>query len=131
MRMRITGSLLLIALAGPAIAQTSPCDALNSTVEDQIKKAASTVADGITDNSAPRATMRELQIANSLSLIRINLDLMAQNKCPSRKIPVDPMIYLGEALDCELALRKGENDPVACKRESWHGLSSKPPANSP
>ena len=129
MWIKLTAGLLLALLARPAFAQTSPCETLSAAVEDQIKKAASTFAEGITDNSAPRATMRELQIANSLSLARINLDLMVQNKCPPRKSPVDPMVYLNDALACELALQKGDKDPAACKRDTWqspHAATTSP-----
>lgn len=126
---RLTAGLLLAVLARPAFAQVSPCETLSAAVDDQIKKAASTFAEGITDNSAPRATMRELQIANSLSLVRINLDLMVQNKCPARKSPVDPMIYLSDALACEVALQKGDKEPAACKRDTWqspHAATASP-----
>jgi len=124
MLIRLVIGLALLAAGDVAIAQ-SVCIDLGNAVEHQLKKSASDFADGITDNSAPRATLREVRTSNSLALARMNIELMGQNKCPPRTKPVDPMIYLGEALDCELATQRGEKDSPKCKLDEWRGLSSK------
>ena len=119
-----------LAVASPSVLAQAACADLSKAVEFQLKKAASSSAEGITDNSAPRATLRELRISNSLALVGMNLTLMAQNKCPPRQKPVNPMIYFGEALDCEIATQKGEKDSPRCKMDTWQGVIA-PASGSP
>lgn len=125
MTVKIFLALAIASVSSSAIAQNT-CTELAKAIEHQLKKSASNYADGITDNSAPRATLRELRTSNSLALARINIELMAQNKCPPRKDPVDPMIYLSEALDCEIATQKGESNSDKCKLDGWRGSGSQP-----
>lgn len=105
-------------VAAPAFAQ-STCDALQLAIEAEIKDAALSSVLGIGDNSAPRATLRQLEIANNLSTIQANLTLMAQNKCPARTAPIIPAVYLSNALDCNIAIMKGEKNAPACDKSTW------------
>ena len=114
-------ALSLLALSSPVLAQNT-CSALNDAVELQLKIAAQSQAEGLGDNSAPRATLRELEISNSLALARMNLDLAALNKCPARTKPLNPSIYLSEALDCNIQMLRGNKDSPACKMQDWNGL---------
>lgn len=118
-------AFLLLTLCSPALAQ-STCNALSETVESQLKKSALSWAEGIGDNSVPRATLREIEISNALAIARMNLDLMAYNKCPGRIKPVNPMIYMNEALDCNLQRLKEVKDAPACNMQDWKGLSPVP-----
>ena len=123
MKIRFIGYLILITATQSVLAQSS-CEAFNSAVELEMKRAAYSSAEGIGDSSAARATMHELKIANSLSLINMNLNLMVQNKCPPRKNPIDYMIYFFEASACETAIRRGEKDTTACKKiNDWKGAT--------
>ena len=116
-------ALSLLSLSAPLFAQ-STCSAFNDAVELQLKKAAQNWVAGVGDNSAPRATLRELETSNALALARMNLDLATLNKCPVRTKPLNPMIYMGEALDCNLQTLKGVKDSPACKMQDWEGLGS-------
>ena len=120
---------ICIAAASPEALAQAACADLGKAVEFQLKKAASSFAEGIADNSAPRATLRELRTSNSLALAEMNLTLMAQNKCAPRQKPLNPMIYIAEALDCELATQKGEKDSPKCKMDDWQGLGSQSSGN--
>jgi hypothetical protein len=102
----------------------SACDALQKAIESEIKEAALSSANGLGDNSAPRATMRQIEIANNLSIIQANIALMAQNKCPPRTAPINPGVYLSEALSCSLAILKSEKDPPACDKSTWKGSAA-------
>lgn len=122
--LKILFGMCIAAVNFSALAQPT-CDVLSDAVELEIKKSAAVFAEGFTDDSAPRATLREMRIANSLSLAQINLNIMAQNKCPPRQQPVNPMDYLTDALSCELAQQKGEKDSPACDKGNWKRLDDK------
>jgi hypothetical protein len=80
-------------------------------------------AEEVGDNSAPRATMREMRTANQLMLARITLDLMQASHCqlPTRE-PVSAA-YALPALQCRNAIMRmqaGQRDlPPECNRENW------------
>ena len=118
-------ALSLLSLCSPLFAQNT-CSALNEAVDLQLKKAAQNWVEGVGDNSAPRATLRELETSNALALARMNLDLATLNKCPIRTKPLNPMIYMTEAIECNLQMLKGVKDSPACKMQDWKGLATSP-----
>jgi hypothetical protein len=95
-------------------------------IESNLKLIASERAEGISDNSAPRETMRVIKINNYLQVINMNLMLMKEAKCSLRKKPITMGEYMKEALECQLAQMKGEKDSPACKMESWKGVDADP-----
>lgn len=115
-------AVLALGLASFAHAEPT-CPDFDAAIDKLTKNIALSSAEGLVENSAPRQTNRELRINNQLQLININLSLMAQNKCAARKAPVNPMVYLSEALDCATAQLKGEQDSPACDMTKWKGTA--------
>ncbi|HYJ31325.1 MAG TPA: hypothetical protein VEW25_13420 [Allosphingosinicella sp.] len=82
-------------------------------------------ASSVGDNSAPRATLREMENANDLTIATMTLQLMRDNRCtmPARA-PV-AAAYMSAALSCATArLRSparaaGEAGPPDCNRDTW------------
>lgn len=107
-------------LAAPVKAQSSTsCTAFRAEIENQEKDLAAIQVDGLSDNSAPRATLRQQKRTNALTRIAISVDLMAQNKCPPLSAPIDELAYITDALACETALLERKSDDPACKRADW------------
>lgn len=117
--------LVVLFVASPLIAQVN-CSAFDSAIDSSLKMISSERASGITDSSAPRETMRAAKIANHLQVISINLTLMKEHKCPARQRPIVLGEYMKNALECELAMMKGEKDPPACNFDNWKREEAKP-----
>ena len=81
----VASSTADIAAAKPAVrkaaASSGTCTRLYSDMEHLKKSLAMNFADGIGDNSAPRATMREAQEQSLLGRVRLTMDLMRDNHC--------------------------------------------------
>ena len=97
-----------IAVAAPVRRATkaglpSGCVALIAEYEDASKGLAALKADGLTDTSAVRATMRETQASNILAQARITMDLLTSKKCGTPSAAPSASLYLAAALDCSLA----------------------------
>ena len=100
----------------------STCQDFENAINGETKGIALIMAEGLGDNSAPRQTNRNTEINGKFQLININLQLQIQNKCPVRKTPINPMLYIAEALDCNLARLKDEKNSPACDMMNWNGL---------
>ena len=80
------------------------CAEFNSTIDSNIMDIAlSTVEGDVSDKSAMQQSARHAQNSNRLSTIMINIQLLAQNRCPPRQQPIDPSIYNKQASECYLA----------------------------
>ncbi|MES1241794.1 MAG: hypothetical protein ABUT39_09270 [Acidobacteriota bacterium] len=122
------GCFVIIAafvVASPSVAQVD-CSAFDAAINMSLKQISSERASGITDNSAPRETMRAARVANYLQVISMNLALMKENKCPARQRPIVLGEFMKNALECELATIKGEKDPPACNFDNWKREEEKP-----
>jgi hypothetical protein len=124
MRQVLTIVILVLAIASQCGAQVD-CASFDTAINSALKLISRERAGGITDNSAPRETMRAAKINNYLQVISINLMLMKENRCPLRKRPISLGEYMKEALECELAQMKGEKDPPTCKLDTWKGEDAK------
>lgn len=125
MRATFLVAAAMVMTCSGAMAQNG-CAAFSGAIESALKQAAADLIEGVADNSAPRASLRELRVANSLATIRINVDLMAQNKCPPRQTPVDTSYYTVDAFTCEMDTRKGVKDAPTCNQANWRGMATKP-----
>lgn len=97
MRHLMTIAALAMVPAGmPAMAQTKPaaapaavpvgtCAKLMRQYDGASMDLAAGFAESVGDNSAPRATLREMENANALSTAKIALDLMRDNRCPCQR----------------------------------------------
>ncbi|HEU0099436.1 MAG TPA: hypothetical protein VFQ67_11760 [Allosphingosinicella sp.] len=111
----------LLFFAAPVSAQTASgkCAALTADY-DQIEKAmASRWSSSLGDNSAPRATMREMEDSNGLAQAQIILTLMQANRCTLPDHAPSIKRYLSAALACGTARLKGGAEVPECKMEAW------------
>jgi hypothetical protein len=117
----------LLAFASPAAAQPAGgrCTALAANYDQVDKAMASRFAEGVGDNSAPRATLREMEDSNGLAQAQIILSLMQANHCALPDHAPSIGRYLSAALACSTARLKGGADPAECKMETWQAGSTK------
>ena len=124
-RIILLGSILTLPLPGSAAAQTTPapplstCESLRGQWQDVEKELAGINAEGIADNSAPRATMRAIQISNQLSNAQMILTLMSANKCPLPKRAPSSINYALDATKCATEVLRGNYSSDMCKRANW------------
>jgi hypothetical protein len=124
-------ALAMVPAGVPAMAQTKPAAAppgatgTCAALMRQYNGASMTLADGfassVGDDSAPRATLREMENANALATAKIALDLMRDNHCPMPKSAPNITTYATAALTCRTDQMKaaGSGLPESCKRENW------------
>lgn len=131
--------LLMVAGSSPVVAQTRAsatavpaagvCAALASTYDGASKELATNSAEGIGDNSAPRATLRALEDSNTLAEAKMTLDLMRDHHCPMPKSAPARIFYLLPALTCANDRMKasGSVSPASCDQQTWQraGQSAK------
>src|SRR5688572_14824759 len=92
-------------------------------IDSSLKTIATERMDGFGDNSAPRATLRAIQVNNELLLISANVQLMALNKCPPLAEPITGYEYVAGAISCATARLKGVTKPPECERDKWERAS--------
>ena len=113
---------MLGACSSVALAQAN-CAAFSESIEGRLKKIASEMyGEGMTDNSVPRETNRLLRIQNEIGLIAVETNLLAQNKCPPPKEPMDPGAYASNALQCGIKTRMATDKTAVveeCNRKKW------------
>jgi hypothetical protein len=80
---------------------------------------ASDSASGMTDNSAPRATLRAQRETNGLLRAQMLLGMMKDGRCVLPKSPPSYITYLPSALTCETDKLKSTTLPESCKRDNW------------
>lgn len=98
-------------------------------------------AEGLTDNSAPRATLKAQKIQNLLLVISMNLQLMRDNGCPVKKDPISTARYMMPALQCNtellnarVAAMSGKSTtspglPPICDTLNWKPMGKQPEAS--
>jgi hypothetical protein len=121
--------IVFVASASTLEAQARPstqCASFQRVIDESEKEIAAIYAEGVADNSAPRATLREQRTTNELQLIRLNLDLMIQHRCPVSSVPVTRSAYLLNALTCETERLRNpsETSPAACDRATWQRVDA-------
>jgi hypothetical protein len=137
---QITKSLgvvaLLVELPAPLAAQTtaptaaspakpvSTCEGLARDWRSIEYDLANNYAAGVTDDSAPRATMRAAQNAEALARAQITLALMRDNKCSIPKRAPSQMTYALGAMKCRTEMMKSNYKAPECDRSTWTPLFS-------
>lgn len=116
--------LAFMLLAGCSEPPPPPqCEQFVKAIDLELRVAAYEISRGAGDNSAVRETVREIRIANHLATIGIQVQLMAQNKCPPIKVPIDVDAYEPQAKACFKALaawKSGDPYPVpGCDVKKW------------
>lgn len=106
-----------------AFAQSS-CEKFQDAIEHQIKATSLSKGSILLEDNDSKLTLHNLEIANSLATIQLNLTLMAQKNCPARTDPIDPAVYIGSAVACSQALRRGEKSSPLCDFSEWKAIKS-------
>lgn len=114
-------SMPIVVLPTVAHAQAAPsCDGLMKQWVQIEKNLAANLSDGLTDNSAPRATLRALENLEGLAGAEMLYAMMKDNKCALPKMVPLAGTYLSAALRCDTErLRQRLADIPECKRENW------------
>ena len=94
------------------------CEQLDDEWEFGNKRLASIFAQGITDNSAPRATNRELKEVNIRLRQQMALTMMIDMDCPLPASLSEPNEYISPALKCETD-SLSETSPDSCNLADW------------
>lgn len=101
------------------------CQELDAAIDTSIRHVALSLVEGdIYDKGAMQQAARYTAANNYLHVIRINLDLQSQHKCPIRKSVINPMMYEMDAGKCMIATlgNKAEQTTAkACDIKNWKG----------
>ena len=111
----------LAIAAQPAFAAENSCANYMKAYEQGAKAASLTWAEGVGDDSAPRATMRNVETSHYLIVEQMNLEMMIAAHCPlpTEGASVNP--YLTPAIECQTArLKRGSTpNPPECDMTKW------------
>lgn len=124
MKIAVVAAAVGLALSGPVVAQEGParCKALSDGITAAVKEMSYYSASDIGDNSAPRASVRAMQINSRHTEISNRLALMAASRCAPYPGPIGESAYLLPALRCSTASVARESDEAvrtACDRSTW------------
>ncbi len=107
----------VVLMASPAAAQApGQCSKFAEAIETGQRNLAYTHARSFADDTVEQASHRAAQEANVLALIRLNVDLAMQNRCPAPPAPITRGGYEAYAKACTRA--KGDAD-IAAKCSGW------------
>lgn len=126
-------AITVLTASTTAFAQAAPppaCKALNAEVMT-LRKELSDQKWTSYAQSAPQATQLATEMANTLAMMKMNLDLMSAHRCPMPTEPISTTTYMAAALQCSTAtIRKEEDKDVKCDRATWLVTFPKSPPNS-
>lgn len=107
-------------VARKATATSGTCTRLYADMEHLKKSLAMNFADGIGDNSAPRATMREAQDQSLMARVRLTMDLMRDNHCKMPTSVPNGVEYASTAITCRTdQMHSGSLNPPSCDQDKW------------
>jgi hypothetical protein len=120
-------------LAAPAAPATPSgiCPSLAREYDGIEKSLASTYAEGIGDDSAPRETNRQVENSNDLMRASMVLTLMQAHHCSLPDHSPSAIRYLSPALSCATDRLKGVSQPPSCDQSTWQPISADKSAPSP
>lgn len=102
------------------------CASLTRDYENGSKKLAMLKVEGVLDNSAMRATMRESQSNNILAQSRITMDLLKNNGCKGPTAAPSADHYLVAAMSCINARLGQDNDAAWARLDGKTAKTPKP-----
>ena len=115
------------SIARRAAAISGTCTQLNADMEHLKKSLAMNFADGIGDNSAPRATMREAQEQSLMGKVRLTMELMRDNHCKMPTSVPTGVEYASNAISCRTEqMHSGSANPPSCDQDKWVPRKSRP-----
>lgn len=115
----VLAAAILTSTGSAAFAQADTCANLKSRLESSSKSMAMIYADGVGDDSAPRATMRELRELNLKVDQLILLEFMKEHDCEFENAPPSTSLYLASALECANDQLQGNYESEKCNFENW------------
>ena len=118
------------APAAPASKAPTTCEVLARDWRSVEWDLANNYAEGVADDSAPRATMRAAQNAEQFAQAQITLQLMRDYKCSLPKRAPSEMTYSLSAMKCRTELMKGNYKAPECDRSTWTPLFGDSPATT-
>lgn len=125
----ITGTALAViaalALSSSALAQAAPpsaCKALSGEVV-KLRKELSSQRYGSLARSAPQATQLATEMANTLAMMKMNLDLMTAHRCAMPTEPIRTSTYMLGALECSIASPADSKEK--CDESKWTMMGEK------
>ena len=101
----------------PPPANAAACEAINRTVELNLKTLGQDYANATQTKSAAQATQVANETANDIAILNINLSLLSANRCAPWSRPVGMMNYGGSALACAKAAPADK--PALCDQDGW------------
>jgi len=109
------------ATAAPASSSSSPgmCASLKGEYTQIEKRMAERSAEGLIDDSAPRATMRAAQDTADLNRAQLVITLLQASHCALPDHAASEMTYLLPAMTCRADRLKAGPDAPSCKMETW------------
>lgn len=117
-----TGILMLAVHGSPALSQSAVCTALATDYENASKDLGESIAAGVSDNSAPRATLRAIEDSNVLLRAQHTFEIMKLNKCTMPSRAPTGARYMLDALECRNERLLGTKDSPKCDRKTWTPL---------
>ena len=118
----LAASLGLYSTSYAAAQNATLCASLMTAYEEESKSASLSWAEAAGDNSATRATLKQLEINNHLLAKQMNLTLMIQHKCPMPQQPVGVLEYPLPAMKCSTAMlspRTSDAPLPDCDTSKW------------
>lgn len=119
-------SFMLQAVTGTS-SPVAPCIVLTNQWRGIEQDMAEDHAEGVADNSAPRATLRAQRETNHLLRAQMILGMMKDSKCALPKSPPSYITYMLPALTCRTDMMKSYSSkelPASCKRENWQAIDA-------
>lgn len=117
--------------AGP-VAATGRCAALQGDWRSVEITLAQDSAEGIGDNSAPRATLRATEDNNALLRAQMTLELMRAAGCTLPARAPTAGTFLLDAMECQTELlRGGRAGEGACETATWPRARAATPSTTP
>lgn len=110
-----------LGLAFLANSAFAACTDISREIESSLKSVAAANADGVIDNSAPRATMRNAKMTAELAQVQVLVTQMQALKCTISQEPYIYTKYSQSAYGCALAPSKEK-----CDQSSWESLIKSP-----
>lgn len=100
--------------------KTAVCVGLNRDLQHLSRSLAMNFAEGIGDDSAARATMREAQYNTLLSRVRLTMDLMRDNRCKLPAAVPTGREYVSSAIACRTDTIGGSSaSSERCDQSKW------------
>lgn len=99
--------------------QEALCEVYNKTYRGANKAIASTEAEGLGDNSAPRESNRQLRILNERIQQLIVIQQMHAHGCTVPKVISSGIGYKIHAMECQLEIITGNANATECDKSNW------------